>query len=165
MDFGCYLALWSVGLKGMPQSVYATVQHMKPEMFPNVDDNATIVLNYKDGIALLEASWDFPPAQRLGNEIYGMKGSIVGNSIRRPGTPAPTGGGSGRGAQQGEPLAVTPLPPERSEPIAYMVDRMRNKKPLDGPSALDLHVSVQEVLEAAKISVKTGRAVPLPLQK
>jgi scyllo-inositol 2-dehydrogenase (NADP+) len=163
MDFGCYLVLWSVGLKGMPESVYATVQHMKPETFPKVDDNATIVLNYKDGVAILEASWDFPPAQRLGNEIYGMKGSIVGNSIRRPGTPAPTGGG--RGAQQGEPLAITPLPPERSEPIAYIVDRIRNKLPLDGPSALDLHVSVQEVLEAAKISVKTGRAVPLPLKK
>ncbi|MCX6627973.1 MAG: Gfo/Idh/MocA family oxidoreductase [Candidatus Solibacter sp.] len=163
MDFGCYLVLWSVGLKGMPESVYATAQHMKPETFPMVDDNATIVLNYKDGLAILEASWDFPPAQRLGNEIYGMKGSIVGNSIRKPGTPA--SGGGGRGAQQGEPLAVTPLPSERSEPIAYMVDRIRNKLPLDGPSALDLHVSVQEVLEAAKMSVKTGRAIPLPLKK
>jgi predicted dehydrogenase len=162
MDFGCYLALWSVGLKGMPESVYATVQHMKPETFPNVDDNATIILNYKDGVAILESSWDFPPAQRLGNEIYGMKGSIVGNSIRKPGQAAPTGGG--RGAQQGEPLAISPLPPERSEPIAYLVDRMRNKQPLDGPSALDLHVQVQEVLEAAKISVKTGRAVSLPLK-
>jgi predicted dehydrogenase len=162
MDFGCYLALWSVWLKGMPESVYATVQHMKPEMFPKVEDNATIVLNYKDGLAILEASWDFPPAQRLGNEIYGTKGSIVGNSIRRPGAPAP---GGGRGAQQGEALAVTPLPPEGAEPIAYMMDRIRNKLPLDGPSALDLQVSVQEVLEAAKMSVKTGRAIPLPLQK
>jgi predicted dehydrogenase len=34
MDFGCYLALWSVWLKGMPDSVYATVQHIKPETFP-----------------------------------------------------------------------------------------------------------------------------------
>jgi predicted dehydrogenase len=163
MDFGCYLVLWSVGLKGMPESVYATAQHMKPETFPRVEDNATIVLNYKDGVAILEASWDFPPAQRLGNEIYGTKGSIVGNAIRRPGAPA--SGGGGRGAQQGEPLAITPLPPERSEPIAYMVDRIRNKQPMDGASALDLHVSVQEVLEAAKISIQTGRAVPLPLKK
>src|SRR5262252_6593106 len=43
MDFGCYLVLWSVGLKGMPESVYTTVQHLKPEMFPNVDDSALIV--------------------------------------------------------------------------------------------------------------------------
>jgi predicted dehydrogenase len=147
----------------MPETVYATAQHLKPETFPNVEDNATIILNYKDGLAILEASWDLPPAQRLGNEIYGMKGSIVGNTIRKPGM---TGRGEGqRGQQPGEPLAVTPLPPERAEPIAYMVDRIRKKLPLDGPSDLNLNVSVQEVLEAAKLSVKTGRAIPLPLKQ
>jgi predicted dehydrogenase len=163
IDFGCYLVLWSLGMKGMPVSVYATSQHIKPEMFPKVEDNAAIVLNYKDGLALLEASWDLPPAPRLGNEIYGTKGSIVGNTLRTFGMPAPAGGG--RGAQGGEPLTVTPLPPERSEPIAYMVDRLRNKLPLDGPSALDLNVSVVEVLEAAKLSIQTGRSVSLPLPK
>ena len=71
-----------------------------------------------------------------------------------------------RGSQQaGDPVQVTPLPPERSEPIAYMVDRLRNKQPLDGQSALDINVAVQEILEAAKVSVKTGRAVPLPLRQ
>ena len=35
-------------------------------------DNAVLILNYKDGVAILEASWDLPPAQRLGNEIYGL---------------------------------------------------------------------------------------------
>ncbi len=163
MDFGCYLVLWSLGIKGMPESVYATAQHIKPETFPKVEDNAVIVLNYKDGLSILEASWDLPPAQRLGNEIYGRKGSIVGNNIRKPGAP-PAGGGRA-GQPTGEPLAVTPLSPERSEPIAYMVDHIRNKQPLDGPSSLDLNVSVQEVLEAAKLSVQTGRAVALPLKK
>ena len=46
-----------------------------------------------------------------------------------------------------------------------MVDRIKNKQPLDGMSALDLNVKVQEVLEAAKMSVQTGRAIPLPLKK
>jgi hypothetical protein len=32
-------------------------------------------------------------------------------------------------------------------------------------AALDLNVAVVEVLEAAKISVKTGAAVKLPLQQ
>jgi predicted dehydrogenase len=146
----------------MPQSVYATVNHLKPELFPKVEDNATIILNYKDGLAILEASWDLPPAQRLGSEIYGMKGSIVGSTIRK--TDAPAASGGGRGAQQGDPLTVKPLPPERAEPIAYMVDRIKNKQPLDGMSALDLNVKVQEVLEAAKMSVKTGRAVALPFK-
>ncbi|MCX6631755.1 MAG: hypothetical protein NTW28_29455 [Candidatus Solibacter sp.] len=34
----------------------------------------------------------------------------------------------------------------------------------DLPSALDLNVWVQEVLEAAKMSIKAGRAIPLPLK-
>lgn len=165
MDFGCYMALWSIGLKGMPENVYATAQHMKPEMFPNVEDNAVLVLNYKDGVAILEASWDLPPAQRIGAEIYGLKGSIVGNTIRKMGAPGSGGGAGGRGQQGGDPIEVKPLPPERSEPIAYMVDRIRNKQPLDGPSAVDINVQVQEVLEAAKMSVKTGKAVALPLKK
>jgi predicted dehydrogenase len=163
VDFGCYLINWSLWLKGMPETVYASVNHMKPELFPKVEDNATIILNYKDGVAILEASWDLPAAQRLGNEIYGMKGSIVGTQIRKPGSQR--SGEGGRAAQQGDPLQVTPLPPERAEAIAYMVDRLRTKQPLDGPSALDLNVNVQEVLEAAKMSVKTGRAVPLPLKQ
>jgi predicted dehydrogenase len=161
MDFGCYLVVWSLGLKGMPESVYASAQHLKPETFPKVEDNAVILLNYKDGVAILEASWDLPPAERLGDEIYGMQGSIVGNTIRKAGR---SGSGGRKPTQSGDPLAIAPLPPERSEPIAYIVDRLRNKLPLDGPSALDLNVSVQEVLEAAKISVQSGRAIPLPLK-
>jgi predicted dehydrogenase len=164
VDFGCYLILWSIGIKGMPETVYANAQHMKPQTYPKVEDNATVILNYKDGLAILEASWDLPPAQRLGNEIYGMKGSIVGNAIRKPGPPPAAD--TPRGQQQaGEPLAITPLPPERSEPIAYMVDRISKKLPLDGPSAIGINVQVQEVLEAAKQSIKTGRAVPLPLHQ
>jgi predicted dehydrogenase len=161
IDFGCYLVNWSLWLKGMPESVYASTNHLKPQLFPKVEDNATIILNYKDGVAILEATWDLPPAQRVGNEVYGTKGSIVGNQIFEAGVPGSGGGGRGL---QGNPLTITPLPPERAEAVAYMVDRLRTKQPLDGPSALDLNVNVQEVLEAAKISVRTGQAVPLPLK-
>lgn len=166
VDFGCYLINWSLWLKGRPETVYASANHLKPEMYPQVEDNATIILNYKDGVAILEASWDLPPAQRMGNEIYGLKGSIVGREIRKapaPGAPRPAGGG--RTQQPGDALNVTPLPPQRAEPIAYMVDRIRTKQPLDGPSALELNVAVQEVLEAAKMSVKTGKAIPLPFKQ
>ena len=161
IDFGCYLVNWSLWLKGRPESVYAAVHHLKPQLFPKVEDNALILLKYRDGIAILEASWDLPPAQRLGNEVYGTTGSIVGTTLRNAGQSA---GGGGRVGQQGEPLAVTPLPPERAEPIAYMVDRLSKRQPLDGPSALDLNVDVQEVLEAAKLSAATGREIRLPLR-
>jgi predicted dehydrogenase len=155
VDFGCYSMLWSLWMKGMPESVYASVLHLKAEMFPKVEDNATIILNYKDGVAILEGSWDLPPRPQSGNEVFGRNGSIVvGDSIelRRPGASAP------------QQIKVAPLPPERSGAIAYLVNRISTKQPLEGMTALDINVQVQEVLEAAKISVKTGKAVRLPLK-
>ena len=62
-------------------------------------------------------------------------------------------------------LRVDPLPPERAEPIAYMVDVIRNKRQVEGVVALDINVDVVEIIEAAKESVRTGTAVVLPLQK
>jgi len=54
----------------------------------------------------------------LGSEIYG-EGKYRGNSIARWSQATRTAAGPRKPA--GDPLTVTPLPPERSEPIAYMV--------------------------------------------
>ena len=158
VDFGCYSMLWSIWMKGMPESVYTSVLHLKPETYPKVEDNATIILNYKDGVAIFEGSWDLPPRPSSGNEIFGRTGSIV------MGRPIELRKAGGRGQQQPEQIKVDPLPPERSNAIAYMVNRISTKQPLEGMTALDIHIQVQEVLEAAKISVKTGQAVRLPLK-
>ncbi|MBI4873398.1 MAG: Gfo/Idh/MocA family oxidoreductase [Acidobacteria bacterium] len=159
VDFGCYSMLWSVWMKGMPESVYTSVLHLKPEMYPLVEDNATIILNYKDGVAIFEGSWDLPPRPPSGNEIFGRNGSIV---MGRPVELRKTGA---RGQQQTEQIKVQPLPPERSDAIAYLVNRLTTKQPLEGMTTIDINVQVQEVLEAAKMSVKSGRAVRLPLKK
>lgn len=159
VDFGCYSILWALWLKGMPESVYATALHLKPEMFPNVEDHSTLVLNYKDGTAIFEASWDLPSRPPSGNEIFGTAGSIVmGRRIELRRNSAARG-------VEAEEIAVNPLPAECAEPIAYMVDRLRTKEPVEGLSALGLNVAVNQVLEAAKLSVKTGKAVPLPFNQ
>jgi predicted dehydrogenase len=147
--------------------VYATANHLKPEVYPNVEDNATMLLNYKDGVAILEASWDLPPRPPSGSEIFGRTGSMLmaGRRVEvRKAGPRPAGSSSSRGTQEPEELKIDPLPPERAEPIAYMVDRIRMKQPLEGMSGLDQNVAVNEILEAAKLSIKTGRAVTLPLK-
>jgi hypothetical protein len=46
-----------------------------------------------------------------------------------------------------------------------MVNALRNNKEIEGMTALDINVGVVEIIEAAKQSVKTGRAVPLPLKQ
>ena len=151
MDFGCYNALWSLWYLGRPEKIFAQVNHLRPDTFPKVEDNATMIFTYKNGVGLFEGSWDLPRSfQDL--EIFGLDGSVTmtnGKVEYR----------KGRGTA--EQLAIKPLAPEAAEPIAYMVNAIRNNKPIEGLTALDINVEVVEIIEAAKKSVATGLAVPL----
>jgi predicted dehydrogenase len=152
MDFECYNALWSLWYKGRPQTVYAQVNHLRPQTFPKVEDNSTMVVSYKDGVGLFEGSWDLPRGfQDL--EVFGLKGSLY---MTKGGVELRQGG-------KAKQVELSPLAPERSEPIAYMVHSLKNKKPVEGMVALDINVGVNEIVEAAKMSVKSGAAVKLPL--
>ncbi len=153
MDFGCYNALWSLWYLGEPESVYAQVIHLRPDTFPKVEDNATIMLKYKNGVGLFEGSWDLPRGfQDL--EVFGLEGSVYMTAraveLRQS-------------RKQPENVALDPLPPEKAEPVAYMVHCMKENKPLEGLTALEINRDVVEIIEAAKRSIATGRAVPLPL--
>jgi predicted dehydrogenase len=155
MDFGCYNALWSLWYFGRPETVYARVNRLRPETFPKVEDNSTMILHYKNGVGIFEGSWDLPRSfQDL--EVFGLKGSLY---LTREAVEFR----QGRGA--GVKLAPAPLPPEESEPIAFMVNAIRSAKPVEGLTAIDINVGVVEIIEAAKMSVKSGKAVALPLSK
>jgi predicted dehydrogenase len=152
MDFGCYNALWSLWYMGKPETVYATVNHLRPETFPKVEDNSTMILHYKNGVGIFEGSWDLPRSfQDL--EIFGQTGSLymTGRSVEL------------RQRNQTKAVDIEQLPKERSEPVAYMVQCMQDNKPLEGLTALEINRDVVEIIEAAKQSVKTGRAIKLPL--
>lgn len=157
MDFGCYNALWSLWYLGRPETVYAQVNHLRPETFPKVEDNSDMILHYKNAVGIFEGSWDLPRAyQDL--EVFGREGSIYMQNgkveLRK---------GNGRGKNnEAQSVKIDPLPPERTEPVAYMVNVLRNKKEVEGLTALDINVGVVEIIDAAKESVKTGRAIPLP---
>jgi scyllo-inositol 2-dehydrogenase (NADP+) len=70
-----------------------------------------------------------------------------------------------KGRSEAKSITLEPLARERAEPVTYMASAIRNKKDLEGLTALDINVGVVEIIEAAKQSVKTGRAVPLPLKQ
>jgi predicted dehydrogenase len=153
MDFGCYNALWSLWYFGRPDKVYAQVNHLRPREFPKVEDNADLMLSWRESVGLFEGSWDLPRGfQDL--EIFGLKGSVYMKN----------GSAELRTGRNPQPLTLNPLPPERAEPIAYMVNSLRSNKPIDGLTALDINVGVVEIIEAAKMSVKSGNSVALPLQ-
>lgn len=155
VDFGCYNALWSLWYLGKPERVYAQVNQLRPETFPKVEDNANMMLSYKNGVGMFEGSWDLPRSfQDL--EVFGRTGSLYMSrqelKVR-----------AGR-----EPETVTaadPLPPERRDPITYMVHVVKTGGVIDGITALDLNVDVVEIIEAAKRSIATGASVKLPLPR
>jgi len=153
MDFGCYNALWSLWYMGKPESVYGHVNHLRPETFPKVEDNSTMILSYKNGVGLFEGSWDLPRSfQDL--EVFGLEGSLLMTRDRLE---------VRKGRQPGDEVPIQPLAPENAEPIAHMIAAIREKKPLNPMVALDINVDVVEIIDALKMSVKSKAAVKLPL--
>jgi predicted dehydrogenase len=77
-DFGCYGADLMVVMRHgeLPVSVTAVAQTDKPAEYPHVDDDATIILRYKDAQAVLMPSWDWT-FSRKDMEVYGEKGVEV----------------------------------------------------------------------------------------
>jgi predicted dehydrogenase len=77
MDFGCYGAVLSSWLmKGeRPISVTAVVQQIKPEVYPMVDDEATVILTYPSSQTIIQASWNWP-FSRKDMELYGTNGYV-----------------------------------------------------------------------------------------
>ena len=150
MDFGCYNALWSLWYFGRPETVYATVQHLRLERFPKVEDNATLVLNYKKFSGVFEGSWDLPHSMQ-DLEIFGSKASAYMTN----------GKVEVRKGRDTSAAPITLLAPENAEPIAHMINAIKSGKPLEGMVGIDINVQVIEIIDAAKESVKIGRAVRL----
>ena len=74
-----------------PTTVTAVTQRIKPDIYPNVDDEATIILTYPQAQAIIQASWNWP-IDRKDMEIYGRTGQAitVGQKslrVRLPGKP------------------------------------------------------------------------------
>jgi len=164
VDFGSYDALWSLWYMGRPQSVYAEVIHLRPETFPKVEDSATLVLHYPKAINVFEGSWDLPRSfQDL--EVFGSStrpdGTLVRGSVYMTQQKVELRKEGGQAVSV--PLAR--LPADQADPVAFMVSALKNNKPIEGITALDINVGVLEILDAAKESVRTGRAVKLAAAK
>src|ERR1700731_738515 len=77
-DFGCYgadLMTWLMNGE-KPLTVAAVTQQIKPETYPRVDDEATIILVYPKAQAIVQASWNWP-FDRKDMEVYGRTGYVI----------------------------------------------------------------------------------------
>jgi predicted dehydrogenase len=153
-DFGCYganLMTWLMDNQ-RPVSVTALTQHLQPAVYPRVDDEATILVEYPTAQGIIQASWNWP-ANRKDLEVYGERGFAIA-----------TGGTGLRVAVPGEPdHAVTPAPraPDEHDSIAHLLAVARGTRKPNALSSLENNLIVTEILEAARESSRTHKAVPL----
>ena len=155
-DFGCYGAnLMTWLMKGAkPTSVFAVTQQIKPDIYPKVDDEATIVLTYPKAQAIIQASWNWP-YNRKDMEVYGVQGYVIAdrNGIKVKPSPAKE--------------EVSEMIGQRSrpyhDPFAYLAAVVRGEITIQDTdlSALRNNMIVVEILEAAKQSAKEGRRIML----
>ncbi|BDC53053.1 hypothetical protein F183_A53680 [Bryobacterales bacterium F-183] len=155
-DFGCYGANFATWLLHgeRPISVFAVTHTNKPDIYPNVDDEATIVVQYAKAQLIIQPSWNWP-FNRKDMEVYGQTGEIITSNPRlyrtrfqdeKPGQP-----------EQTAPLLPTP----HDDVIRYLtavVHRQITPDPWD-LSSLENNLLVTEILDAARTSAKTGKAV------
>lgn len=159
-DFGCYGAdLMTVLRNGeAPLSVTAVMQTDKPDTYPHVDDDATVILRYPGAQAVLMPSWDWSFA-RKDMEVYGTKASMVTVAAKdvlvRTSEQVPA-----------REEAAPPLPADQSNSLRYLAAVLHGTVQDKGDlSALDTNIVVMQILTAARESAQTGRTVeltPLP---
>ena len=158
VDFGCYGAnLMTYLMKGQePVSVTAVTQHFKPEVYPKVEDEATIILSYPTAQCIIQASWNWP-FSRKDMEVYGDKGYIIAankNTLRLRNQESES--------EQMEQITSNDIP-VYEDPFSYFADVVRGKikVPANGLYSLENNITVVKILEAAKESAKNGKAVIL----
>ena len=158
MDFACYGANWAMWVKGRPQRVFAYSLKLKTAQHNEVEDDAVVLLEYPDATAMLLPSWDWP-YNKSQVEFYGPKGSL---QVMNDGLLyQPAKKSTNIEHPSGTPVSVSPLPPTKVDGITYFVDCIRNNKPIEDPSSAELNVGVNEIIDAAIESIRTGRAVGL----
>ncbi len=58
-------------MKGQkPPAVTAVTRQYKPAVYPKVDDDATIIVDYPDAQCIIQVSWNWP-FNRKDMEVYG----------------------------------------------------------------------------------------------
>jgi predicted dehydrogenase len=158
IDFGCYgadLMTWLMHGE-RPLSVTANALHIKPDVYPKVEDDVTILVNYAKAQGVIQASWNWPYS-RKDLEVYGQTGSVIALDrdhvrVRRTEKDAP----------QDQTVPAPPAPYD--EPFSYLAAVVRGTAPEDVLSSLTTNMLVVEILDAAKQSVKEGKTVYLPRQ-
>jgi predicted dehydrogenase len=160
IDFGCYganLLTWIMDGK-KPNRVTAITQQQQPENNPKVDDEAIIILNYENSIAIIQASWNWPIG-RKDMEIYGLKGVVYSDNrydlrIRMA---------EGYDGFTEEQIRLQERKVPYDDPFVFFAGIVNNEiqlQPYD-LSSLENNMIVMEILDAAIKSANSNQSIEL----
>ena len=159
IDFGCYganLATWLLEGKA-PRKVFAVLRQNKPSVYPKVDDDAQIMLQYEDVTVNIGASWCWPTG-RKDMYVYGLGGYLYQR------TPEMVSG-----LREGSfipEFSAPALPAPYDNSFRYLKAAVRGEITV-GPedlSSLENNLTVMRILDAAIRSARTGKAITLQTQ-
>ena len=157
IDFGCYgvnLVTWL--MRGAePETVTAVLQTLKPETYPRVDDEATLILTYPRTQAIIQGSWNWPVG-RKDMEIYGERGYLVAVddlTIRM----------RMLGDRVESALTLPPAPERVSDPFNYLSAVVRGVEKVAPGNlwSLENALTVVKILDAARESAREGKTIQL----
>ena len=140
-----------------PLTVTAVTQQIKPDVYPKVDDEATIVVTYPKAQAIIQASWNWP-FDRKDMEVYGRTGSLV--TVKRDGLIVRREGEAEAKLETAKPIAAP-----YGDSLTYLRAVLLDGAKVDGLSSLETNVIVTQILQAAWESAKTGKTIFITEQK
>jgi predicted dehydrogenase len=155
IDFGCYgadLMTWLMeGQK--PVAVTAVARHFKPSVYPKVEDDVNILIEYPTATGLIEASWNWPFSIK-DLEVFGDKGYM--HALDRNNTLTRI-----NDAQNNANITNT-LEPPLDNPVTYLQLVLKNRLlGINDRSSLKYNMIVMQILDAAKRSIAEGKRIVL----
>jgi predicted dehydrogenase len=151
-DFGCYganLMTWLMHGQA-PIAVTAVTHQIKPDLYPKVDDDATILLEYPTATGIIEASWNWPFGIKDW-EVFGATGYLhaLNDKVLHE-----------RMKQSYDSIPVHPA--TYRDNISYLADVLSGKiDPAADLSSLPNNLIVVRILEAASRSAREGKRITL----
>jgi len=155
IDFGCYGAnlITRIMRNQRPISVTAVTQQIKPDIYPKVDDEATIILTYPEAQAIIQASWNWP-ANRKDMDVYGTGGAIYQYNGKEMAIDT---------EQVMEEIVIDGNAFPQEGPFSYFSAAILGDISVgqDDLSSLENNLIVVEILDAARRSATRGKRINL----
>ena len=154
-DFGCYGANISTWLLDgqTPLTVSCITKQTKPNLYPKVDDDTTIVLEYEKQQVVIQASWNWSH-NRKDMQLYGAHGYI--NCLN--GTKMKLMEKESEGEHSHTPKSIEP---SQKDPFRLLYEVVHEKKTISKNSlySIENNLIVSKILSLARLAAQEKKTL------